>query len=320
LDNKDKSIRNRPVTVYVAIAANGLVAVSKFVVAAITRSSAMLSEGIHSLADTGNQALLLLGVHLSRRAPGDNHPFGYGKEIYFWSLIVAIVLFGVGGGVSLYEGLVHLNDPGDLINPVNNYIVIGLAAIFESVSFVIAYRKLRKAHPHDGLLRAIHNSKDPEVFLVVFEDSAALAGLLIAFLGVFLSHRLNLPILDAAASIIIALLLMTVAVFLAYESRELLLGESTGKEIIKAIQEIAAGDPLVQGINRPMTMHLGPDQVLLNMGINFRVGLDANRIAAAIDRIEDKIRARFPKIKVIYLEAEGLKSIALPSNSLSTSE
>lgn len=300
----------KPVTVYAAIAANGLVAVSKFVVAAITRSSAMLSEGIHSLADTGNQALLLLGIRLGRRPADANHPFGYGKEIFFWSLIVAIVLFGVGGGISLYEGIIHLRTPAELSDPTGNYIVIGLAALFESTSFFIAYRRLHAAHPGDRLLQAVHRSKNPENFLVVFEDAAALAGLLVAFLGVFLSHQMDLPVLDAIASIIIALILMIVAVFLAYESRELLLGEAVDAEIVDAILEIARGDPSVRSAARPVTMHLAPDKVLLNMDLNFSDGIEAKQVAEAVDRIEARIQSEYPFVKKIYLEAEGLKNIS----------
>ncbi|MGD8730781.1 MAG: cation diffusion facilitator family transporter [Anaerolineales bacterium] len=299
----------KPVTVYAAMGANALVALSKFLVAAITRSSAMLSEGIHSLADTGNQALLLLGIHLSRRPADANHPFGYGKEIYFWSLIVAIVLFGVGGGVLLYEGIMHLQEPVELTRPQGNYVVIGLAALFESTSFVIAYHKLRSANPADPILLSIHRSKNPEVFLVVFEDAAALAGLVIAFQGVFLSHQFEVPALDAIASLIIALILMVVAVFLAYESRELLLGEATGDEIISAIKKIVQDDSLVRHAERPVTMHLGPDEVLLNMDMNFVDKIDSTQVAAAVDRIEKAIQSQFPDINRIYFEAEGLKRI-----------
>lgn len=303
----DSESNGRPVTVYAAIAANSLIAISKFVVAAITRSSAMLSEGIHSLADTGNQALLLLGIRLSKRPASQAHPFGRGQEVYFWSLIVAIMLFGLGGGLSLYEGIAHLRQPAGLGNPLWNYIVLGLSAIFEGSSLTVAYRELRRTTDERNLILAVHNSKDPSIFVVLFEDSAALAGLLVAFLGVFLGHRLGLPVLDALASIIIAVILMTVAVFLAYESRELLLGESASPEIVRSIEEIVSADDAIVSVFKPMTMHMSPDEVLLNMDLTFRRDLNSNEIAAAIDRLESEIQSRHPQVKRIVFEAEALR-------------
>ncbi|MEJ2549762.1 MAG: cation diffusion facilitator family transporter [Anaerolineales bacterium] len=300
-------LEDKPITVYAAIGANTLVALSKFVVAAITHSSAMLSEGIHSLADSGNQGLLLLGIHLAKRPPDDVHPFGYGKEIYFWSLIVAIILFGVGGGVSLYEGVNHLIRPTEIEDVVGNYIVLALAAVFESISFLVALRELRKTMPTQNIFSAVHTSKDPKLFLVLFEDTAALAGLLVAFLGIFIGQQLSLPALDAVASLIIAVILMTMAGILAYESRELLLGEAADPEIVSSIRQIVSGDDAILDVHRPMTMHLGPDDVLLNMKLTFREDLTSGQIARAIDRIESKIGSRYPRIKRIYLEAETFK-------------
>jgi cation diffusion facilitator family transporter len=297
----------RPVTVCAAIAANSLIAISKFIVAAITRSSAMLSEGIHSLADTGNQALLLLGIKLSKRPASQAHPFGRGQEVYFWSLIVAIMLFGLGGGLSLYEGIAHLRQPAELGNPFWNYIVLGLAAIFEGSSLTVAYRELRRTTDERNLVLAVHDSKDPSAFVVLFEDSAALAGLLVAFLGVFLGHRLGMPVLDALASILIAVILMAVAIFLAYESRELLLGESAAPEIVKSIEEIVSADDAIVNVFKPMTMHMSPDEVLLNMDLTFRRDLSSNEIAAAIDRPESEIQSRHPQVTRIVFEAETLR-------------
>ncbi|MGD1994190.1 MAG: cation diffusion facilitator family transporter, partial [Anaerolineae bacterium] len=224
----------KPVTIYAAIAANFLIAVSKFIVAGITGSSAMLSEGIHSVADTGNQALLLLGIRLSKRPSDADHPFGHGKELYFWSLIVAIVLFGVGGGISLYEGIIHLQHPAELGDPTWNYVVLGMATVFESFAFVIAFRELVRAAGQKSMWQAVRESKDPTIFVVLFEDAAALAGLIVAFLGVFLGHQLDMPILDAISSLVIAVILMSVAAFLAYESRLLLLGEAADPEIVQS--------------------------------------------------------------------------------------
>jgi cation diffusion facilitator family transporter len=298
---------DKPITIYAAIAANFLIAVSKFVVAGITRSSAMLSEAIHSVADTGNQALLLLGIRLSRREATEDHPFGHGKELYFWSLIVAIVLFGVGGGISLYEGLLHIQHPEVLGDPFWNYIVLAVAVIFESFAFYIAFRELIKVADEETIWRAIRSSKDPAIFVVLFEDAAALGGLVVAFFGVFLGHQLQMPILDAVASIVIAILLMSVAVFLAYESRKLLLGEAASEQVVHSIRQIVEQDPDVEAAYRPMTMHLGPKEILLNMDLRFVPGLDSEQVVKAVDRVERKIREQHPQITRIFLEAEGFR-------------
>ena len=301
------SSHGKPITVYAAIVANFLIAIGKFIVAGITKSSAMLSEGIHSLADTGNQSLLLLGIRRSRRPANPEHPFGHGKELYFWSLIVAIVLFGVGGGISLYEGIIHLQHPAELGDPTWNYVVLGLATVFESVAFVIAFRALTSTAGQDSLWKAVSESKDPTIFVVLFEDAAALAGLVIAFLGVFFSHQLEMPVLDAVSSLLIAIILMAVAVFLAHESRKLLLGEAAGSDILKSIKGIVSTEENVTQVLRPMTMHLGPNEILLNMGLCFDQNLSTAEITAAIDRIESGLQKEHPEIKHIFLEAEALK-------------
>lgn len=298
---------DKPITIYAAITANFLIAVSKFIVAGITHSSAMISEAIHSVADTGNQALLLLGIRLSRREPTKDHPFGHGKELYFWSLIVAIVLFGVGGGISLYEGLLHIQHPAELGDPFWNYVVLGAAVVFESFAFYIAFRELVKVAGEDSIWQAIRQSKDPAIFVVLFEDAAALAGLVVAFFGVFLGHQLQMPILDAVASIVIAVLLMSVAVLLAYESRKLLLGEAASDSVVRSIRQIVEEDPDVEAAYKPMTMHLGPKEILLNMDLRFMPGLDSEQIVRAVDRVESKIREQHPQIKRIFLEAEGFR-------------
>jgi cation diffusion facilitator family transporter len=300
---------DKPITIYAAIAANFLIAVSKFIVAGITRSSAMLSEAIHSVADTGNQALLLLGIRLSRRKATDEHPFGHGKELYFWSLIVAIILFGVGGGISLYEGLLHLQHPEALGDPTWNYVVLGVAAVFETAAFYIAFRELVKVAGEGSIWQAVRASKDPAIFVVLFEDAAALAGLIVAFLGVFLGHQLQMPVLDALASIVIAVILMVVAIILAYESRNLLIGEAASPEIVASIRTLVAADDDIAEVMMPVTMHLGPKEILLNMDLRFRKGLKTGEIAAAVDRIENIIRKTHPQIKHIYLEVEALREV-----------
>lgn len=299
----------KPITIYAAIVANFLIAVSKFIVAGLTGSSAMLSEGIHSVADTGNQALLLLGIRLSKRPANPEHPFGYGKELYFWSLIVAIVLFGVGGGISLYEGIIHLQHPAELSDPTWNYIVLGLAVVFESIAFIIAFRALAHTAGERSMWKAVQGSKDPTIFVVLFEDAAALAGLVVAFLGVYFSHRLDMPVLDAVSSLVIAVILMAVAVYLAYESRKLLLGEAADPALVRSIEAIVSREKAIVQIRRPMTMHFGPREVLLNMDLSFRGDLTTAEITSAIDRVEKQIRTKHPQVKQIFLEANTVKEL-----------
>jgi cation diffusion facilitator family transporter len=299
------------ITVYGAIAANVVIAVSKFVAGAITGSSAMLSEGIHSVVDTGNELLLLLGIHRSKRPADELHPFGYGKELYFWSLIVAILLFGLGGGMSIYEGVTHLRHPVAIQDPSWNYVVLSIAFVAEGTSWAIALNKLlQKRRAGQGLWQAWRASKNPAVFVVLAEDSAALAGIAVAFLGVLLGHRLDKPYLDGTASIIIGFILAAVAGFLAYESRDLLVGESADADVLQSIRKAAGADAVVLGVSPPLTMHFGPDQVLLNLDVEFRPDLSAAEITAAVDRLEAGIRRERPRIKRIFIEAQSLKGQA----------
>jgi cation diffusion facilitator family transporter len=297
------------IAVYAAIAGNLTIAVSKFVAAWITGSSAMLSEGIHSLVDTGNGGLLLFGMQRAARPPDQNHPFGHGKELYFWSLIVAIMIFGLGGGMSIYEGIVHIRHPRPLENMAWNYGVLAVAILFESLSFTIAWREFRKAQPK-GLtaLQTVRRSKDPTLFTVVFEDSAALAGLCVALVGVTLGHLLDRPEFDGGASVVIGLILAGTALLLARESRGLLVGESADPALLQSITQLAQADPAVERVHRPMTMHVGPHNVLLNLGIQFRRDLPYSELEAAVDRLEKAIQQRHPEIQNIFIEADSLKT------------
>lgn len=293
-----------PIAVYGAMAANFVIAVAKFVAAGATGSSALLAEGFHSVVDTGNQALLLLGLRRSRKPPDSMHPFGYGQELYFWSLIVATLLFAVGGGLSVYEGVLHIIDPVEGGDPTWNYIVLAVAALSEGTSFFIAVREiLREREVGESFWQALRDSKDPSVFVVVGEDAAALAGLAVAFLGVWMGHRLGMPALDGVASVVIGLILCVVAVFLAVESRHLLLGESADAPLVEDIRVLVAGDPDVRRVRPPMTMHLGRDTVLLNLDVEFRPQMDAPALTSAVRRLERKIRARDGRIRHIFIEA-----------------
>jgi cation diffusion facilitator family transporter len=301
----------RPIALYGAMAGNLFIAVSKFIAAWITGSSAMLSEGIHSVVDTGNQLLLLLGVYRSRKPPDELHPFGHGKELYFWSLIVAILLFGIGGGMSVYEGIIHVMHPQPVTDPVWSYIVLGVAFIAEGTSWVIALKEFSPSVEAKNAWQALRLSKDPAIFTVLAEDSAALAGIIVAFLGVFLGNFLSNPYLDGVASIIIGIILAAVAFFLAFESRDLIVGESAGSSMTKRICEIAQAEPGVRSVRKSLTMHFGPEQVLLAMEIEFKPDLSASDVASVIDRMETKIRQAMPQVVNIFIEAESLK----PSSS-----
>jgi cation diffusion facilitator family transporter len=293
--------------VYAAIAGNAAIAVSKFVAAALTGSAAMLAEAIHSVVDTGNGLLMLLGIRRSRRPPDVMHPFGYGKELYFWSLIVAISIFGVGGGMSVYEGIWHILHPPPAYDPTWNYVVLGLAAAFEAVAWAVAMKHFLRSKPSGvGALQAIRSSKNPADFLVLLEDSAALAGIALAFTGVFLSHRLQNPYLDGAASIGIGIVLMLVSLVLAYESKGLLVGESANRAQVESIRSLVEAEPSVEKVHAPLTMYLGPSDVLVNLAVKFSPHLTVQELEASIDRIEQRIRAAHPEVRRVFLEAESL--------------
>ncbi|NNJ13330.1 cation diffusion facilitator family transporter [Chloroflexales bacterium ZM16-3] len=311
----ESSGHHPPVAIYSAIAANALIAVAKGVAAFFTGSSAMISECIHSVVDTANEGLLLFGISRSRRAADESHPFGYSREIYFWSLIVAIVIFGIGGGVSFYEGITHLTGHAAArdSSPAWNYAVIGIALLAEGTSWVIALRAFLPTVKDESLWHAIRTSKDPTVITVICEDSAALAGLFFAFLGVLLSQITGDPIWDGVASILIGLTLSAVAFFLAYESRGLLIGETADPEVVAGITAIVRADPDVAVVGRPLTMHLGPEDVLLNLDVRFRSGLPSEAIMASIDRLEQAIRAQHPAVTRIFIEAEALSRNQAPT-------
>lgn len=302
------NVKPSKLPLYGALAANLAIAIMKFVAAAFSGSSAMLSEGIHSLVDTGNSLLLLLGLKKSQKPADASHPFGHGKELYFWSLIVAILIFAIGGGMSIYEGVEHLRNPNPLEDPTLSYFILVAAMIFEGIAWVVAYKNFSKTRHEKNFLRALRASKDPATFTVLFEDTAAIMGLAVAFLGIFLSHQLNNPYFDGAASIIIGLILAGVAVLLASESKDLLIGEGANKRTLESIGEIANADPAVARIAPPLTMHMGPYEILLAMDIKFKSNLDAGEIESAIVRLERTILTKHPEIKRIFIEAKSITS------------
>ena len=291
-------------SIVAAIIANVAIAAIKFVAGSITGSSAMISEGIHSAVDAGNGALLFHGLRRGARPADTNHPFGHGMEIYFWSLIVAVSIFGIGGGLSIYEGITHIRHPSPLASPTINYIVLAVAVVLESSSFTVAWKAFRKHKGSRRTLAAIHLGKDPSLFAVLFEDTAALLGLVVAFLGVFISHQLGAPVVDALASVLIGVILICAAGWLASESRSLLVGEAAAPEVVAALRKIALADPVVTGLGTVLTMHLGPDEVLLNIEVQFAPGLPAEEIHAAVHRIEKHIREPFPQVSRIFIEVD----------------
>lgn len=296
-----------PIAVYGAIAANLSIAIIKFGAALLTGSSAMFSEGVHSLVDTSNQLLILLGITRSRKPADKHHPFGYGKELYFWSLIVAMLLFGIGGGISIYEGVMHLQHPGELTNPTWSYVVLAIAFVVESAAFYIALRELRKEMGETSIWQAVRASKNPAIFTVLVEDAAATLGLAVAFLGVFLGHQFNNPYLDATASLIIGVILAVMAIFLTSESKGLLLGESASPALVRSVHRLVEADSDIKGAADPLTMHFGPSQILLNLDVQFREELSSAEVVAAVDRLESAIRAAHPSVKRIFIEAEALR-------------
>jgi len=291
------------IAIYGAIGANLAIAATKFAVAGVTGSSAMLSEGIHSAVDTCNGVLLLIGTWRSELPASEEHPFGHGKEIYFWSLIVAVLIFGVGGGVSFYEGVLHVREPTPLTDPFWNYVVLGAAALFEGISFAIALRQFRREARGRPLWQALRGSKDPTTVTVLAEDSAALAGLAIAAVGVYASHVLDRPEVDGMASIAIGLLLAGVAVLLVRESRSLLVGEGIRPETARRVRELALAHPEIERAGRPLSMYIGRDAALLALDVHFRDGTPAEAVAAATAALEAEVRAEFPTIRHIYVEA-----------------
>jgi cation diffusion facilitator family transporter len=291
--------------IFAAIAGNLAIAATKLIAAFFTGSSAMLSEGIHSLVDTGNGGLLLLGLRKSQKPADATHPFGHGKELYFWSLVVAILIFALGGGMSVYEGVTHLPH-AQLHDPTWNYVVLGFAIVFESFSFYFAYKAFRREMKGHGVLRTIRASKDPTTFTVLFEDTAALLGLIVALLGIFLGHQLNNPYLDGVASIIIGVILAVVAGFLAYESKGLLIGEGVDPAVLASIRSIAGADAAVEEVRKSLTMHFSPNDVLLTLDIRFKKDLTAEEIATGVERLEKKIRDQHPEIQHIFIEAKSL--------------
>jgi cation diffusion facilitator family transporter len=298
--------------VIAAVIGNLIIAVIKFIAAILTGSSAMISEGIHSVVDTGNGLLLLLGLKDAKRPADSQHPFGYGKSLYFWTNIVAISIFGIGGGMSVYEGITYVasvTPSTELGDPTVAYIVLGIALLVEGTSFFIASRELFRAKGGERTWKFIKRSKDPSLYAVVFEDSAAILGLVFAFLGIFLGHMLHNPYLDGIASIAIGLLLMSVAWFLASRTKGLLMGEGVSPEELVDIRRRVESDPAVEKAGSILTMYMGPQDLIINMGVCFKAGTTDQQMHDSIHRIEADLSKAYPETKRVYIEAESLAHV-----------
>ncbi|TFW27945.1 cation diffusion facilitator family transporter [Massilia horti] len=304
-DGKDGSRK----VIYAAILANLGIAAAKFAVALMSGSAVMLAEGIHSTVDTGNELLLLIGEKMSARRPDVHHPFGYGKALYFWALVVALSVFSLGGGLSIYHGVHALHHPAPLRDPYWNYLVLAIAAGFELYSWNVSRRALnRYRRPGMSLWQAVRTSKDASVFTVFIEDTAALLGLLVAALGLGVALLFGDPRFDAIASMLIGLLLVGAALTLARETGHLLVGESMGFEATRRLRAIFEADPNIASVGRLLTMQLGPDEVLLIAALRFTRGMRIDEVEQAIDQLERKVAAQYPAIRRIYVEAGALRS------------
>lgn len=292
--------------IFSAIFANIAIAISKFIAAIFTGSSTMLSEGIHSLVDTGNGILLLLGIKRSKRPPDDEHPYGYGNEVYFWSFVVAVLIFALGGGIALYEGIKHILHPKEITGAIWNYVVLVSAIIFEGTSLIIALKEFNKTREGTSFFKALSDTKDTTTAAVVIEDSAAVIGLFLALLSLFVGQITGIVYFDGIGSILIGLLLLSVSTFFAIECKSLLIGEGLNKKDIQKIQKILSEEKNVLTYKKPLSLFFGPEEVLVNLNVNFKDGLVSDEIEKVIDGIEKKIKNEIPAVNRIFIEAETI--------------
>ncbi len=299
---------SRKLVIYAALAGNTLIAIMKFIAASITGSSAMFSEGIHSVVDTGNQMLLLYGLRQAKKPADDRFPFGHGKEIYFWSFVVAIMIFAVGAGISVYEGIHRLLEPSPVDNFLVNYIVLLLALIFEGAAWFFALKEFRKAKGQWGYFEAVQRGKDPSMFVVLFEDSAAMLGLIVALLATYLTQVTGNLYFDGIASIVIGLILAGTAIWLAIETKGLLIGERANVHVIDGIRKLSQSYDNIEHVNEVLTMHMGPEFILVNISVEFRDEATATEIENTVSQLDAAIKNEFENVKRIFIEAEAKKS------------
>jgi cation diffusion facilitator family transporter len=291
--------------IYAALAGNTLIAITKFAAAMWTGSSAMLSEAVHSVVDTGNQGLLLHGMKRSKKPADAMHPFGYGMELYFWTFVVAILIFVGGAAISIYEGIHKIQHPIAAKDTLINYIVLALAMTFEAGAWWVAYKEFNKSRGEVSLIRAVRRSKDPTVFTVLFEDTAAMLGLIVAFVGIGLADLLHIPVLDGVASILIGVILAGTAMLLAYECKGLLVGEAASPEMQESIRRLIARQRGIRRVNEVLTMHLGPGDILVNISVDFDDHLDSAEVEEVISNLERILMMRHEEIKRVFIEAQA---------------
>ncbi len=296
--------------IYAALLGNLLVAATKAAAAIFTGSSAMTSEAIHSFVDSGNEVLLLYGQHRAARPPDLEHPLGHGRELYFWSFIVALLIFAIGSGVSIIQGIAHIRQPAPIDNPWVNYLVLLLALVFEGVSWVISMKQFRAMRGQRGIYETVQGSKDPPAFIVLFEDSAALAGILIAAAGTFAATHWHIAVLDGVASVLIGLVLGSIAIVLARESKSLLIGESASSELTQSIISIAAQNPAVRRVNGLLTAQLAPDQILVALSLEFSDHLRVPELEERVIEIEHSIRAGHAEVTALFVKPQTPKAFS----------
>lgn len=291
--------------IYAALAGNTAIAITKIAAALYTGSSAMLSESIHSVVDTGNQTLLLYGLRRAARPADEQHPFGYGRELYFWAFVVAILIFAVGAGVSIYEGIHRIQNPHPITNVGINYAVLTFAMIFEGGAWWVAYRAFNTTRGKRSLIAAVRDSKDPSIFTVLLEDTAAMLGLFVAFVGIALSQWLEIPQLDGLASILIGCILAGAAILLAQETKGLLIGEGADPVTVQEISRVLSAHSAIDRVNEILSMHQGPNDILVNVSVEFRDGLAIGEVERHTAAIEREIKARIPGARRVFIEAQS---------------
>jgi cation diffusion facilitator family transporter len=288
-------------TLVIALVANLGIAAAKFVAAAITGSSAMLTEGIHSVVDSTNQLLLMWGRRQAKKPPDRYHPLGYGPELYFWSFVVAVLVFALGAGVSIYEGIIHIAHPAEAVSPVVAFIVLGIAFLLEGWSTREAFIEFKEAKGTLGWIEAIRHSKDPPAFIVLLENGAAMAGIIAAALGLFLAHITGDPFYDGAASILIGVILGLTALLLAYESKGLLIGEAADPELVSSLRELACGKDGIVGVGDVLTVHFSPDQIAAMMSVDFRDTISAGDVERIVGEVEADAHAKWPQLMRLFI-------------------
>ena len=292
-------------TLWIAFGANLGIAVSKFGAATITGSSAMLTEGVHSVVDSCNQLLLLWGRKAAKRPADEIHPFGHGRELYFWSFVVAVLVFGLGAGVSVYEGIIHMADPEPAVSPMIAYGVLAIALVLEGGSTLQAFKEFRAAKGPLGWVEAVKRSKDPPGFIVLLENGAAMAGIVVAAIGLGISELTHDPRYDGAASVVIGIILGITAFVLAYESKALLIGEAADPELVAGLRSLVEKRKGVSGVGEVLTMHSSPDQVMAMLSVDFDDGISARDVERLVCEIEQEAEARFPVVRRLYIRPQS---------------